>query len=50
MKTYSTSVNLSEENMRDLQNGESINLRYISYEDGNVIVKINLFQGEDYNE
>tara|TARA_R100001463_G_scaffold6332_6_gene20894 strand:+ start:3894 stop:4130 length:237 start_codon:yes stop_codon:yes gene_type:complete len=50
MKEYSIKVNLSEEDIYDLQRGREFNWNFPTEEDDNVIIKINLFQGEDIDE
>jgi hypothetical protein len=47
---YSIKVNLSEQDIYDLQNGKEFNWNWDTEEDENVIIKINLFQGEDLDE
>jgi hypothetical protein len=47
---YSIKVNLSEQDIYDLQNGKEFNWNWDTEEDENVIIKINLFQGEDSDE
>ena len=44
---YSIKVNLSEEDIYDLQRGREFNWNWNAEEDDNVIIKINLFQGEE---
>ena len=47
---YSIKVNLSEQDIYDLQNGKEFNWNWDTEEDENVIIKVNLFQGEDSDE
>ena len=47
---YIIKVNLSEQDIYDLQNGKEFNWNWDTEEDENVIIKINLFQGEDLDE
>ena len=47
---YSIKVNLSEQDIYDLQNGKEFNWNWDTEEDENVIIKIHLFQGEDSDE
>ena len=47
---YSIKVNLSEQDIYDLQNGKEFNWNWDTEEDENVIIKVNLFQGEDLDE
>ena len=47
---YSIKVNLYEQDIYDLQNGKEFNWNWDTEEDENVIIKINLFQGEDLDE
>ena len=44
---YSIKVNLSEQDIYDLQNGKEFNWNWNTEEDDNVVIKINLFQGEE---
>ena len=44
---YSIKVNLSEQDIYDLQNGEEFHWNWDTEEDENVIIRINLFQGEE---
>jgi len=47
---YSIKVNLSEQDIYDLQNGKEFNWNWDTEDDENVIIKVNLFQGEDSDE
>ena len=47
---YSIKVNLSEQDIYDLQNGKEFNWNWDTEEDENVIIKVNLYQGEDSDE
>ena len=46
MKEYSIDVNLSEEDISDLQTGKEFNWNWPTNEDGKVVIKIHLFNGE----
>ena len=46
-KYYNIKVNLSEEDLFELQSGKEFNWNWNTEEDDNVIVKIHLFQGEE---
>jgi len=47
MKEYSIKVNLSEEDLYDLQSGKEFLWNWNAEEDEHVIIKIHLFQGEE---
>ena len=47
MKYFSIDVNLSEEDMYDLQRGREFNCNWTSNEDKKVVIKIHLFNGEE---
>ena len=47
MKKYSIDVNLSEEDISDLQIGKEFNWSWPTNEDGKVFIKIHLFNGEE---
>ena len=47
MKEYSIDVNLSEEDISDLQTGKEFNWSWPTNEDGKVFIKIHLFNGEE---
>ena len=44
IKYYNIKVNLSEEDLFELQNGKEFNWNWNTEEDDNVIIKLNLFQ------
>lgn len=46
-KYYNIKVNLSEEDLSDLQRNRELNWNWNTEEDDNVIIKIHLFQGEE---
>ena len=46
MKEYSIDVNLSEEDISDLDRGKKFNWSLPTNEDGKVFIKINLFKEE----
>ena len=46
-KYYNIKVNLSEEDLSDLQRNRELNWDWNTEEDDNVIIKIHLFQGEE---
>ena len=48
MKYFSIDVNLSEEDISDLQRGREFNWNWTSNEDKKVVIKIHLFNGEDF--
>ena len=50
MKYYNIKVNITEQDMYDLQNGEKLDWNWSTEEDDNVIIKVNLFKGEDFDE
>ena len=47
MKEYSIDVNLSEEDLYDLQRDRSFKWNWNTKEDENVVIKIHLFKGEE---
>ncbi len=47
MKEYSIDVNLSEEDISDLQTGKEFNWSWPTNEDGKVFIKIHLFNSEE---
>jgi hypothetical protein len=47
IKYYNIKVNLSEEDLSELQSGKEFNWNWNTEEDDNVIIKLNLFQGEE---
>ena len=47
IKYYNIKVNLSEEDLFELQSGKEFNWNWNTEEDDNVIIKLNLFQGEE---
>ena len=46
-KYYNIKVNLTEQDLFELQSGKEFNWNWNTEEDDNVIVKIHLFQGEE---
>jgi hypothetical protein len=51
MKNYSIKVNLTEEDLYDLQRDKSFNWHWPTEEDDNVVININLFKAEeDFDE
>ena len=47
IKYYNIKVNLSEQDLFELQGGEEFNWNWNTEEDDNVVIKINLFNGEE---
>ena len=47
VKYYNIKVNLSEQDLFELQSGKEFNWNWNTEEDDNVIIKLNLFQGEE---
>ena len=47
MKEYSIDVNLTEEDLYDLQRDRSFKWNWNTKEDENVVIKIHLFKGEE---
>ena len=47
IKYYNIKVNLSEEDLFELQSCKEFNWNWNTKEDDNVIIKLNLFQGEE---
>ena len=50
MKYYNIKVNISEQDMYDLQRGRSLEWNWPTEEDDNVTIILNLLQGEDIDE
>ena len=46
-KYYNIKVNLTEQDLFELQSGKEFNWNWNTEEDDNVIIKIHLFQGEE---
>ena len=46
-KYYNIKVNLSEQDLFELQNGQEFNWNWNTEENDSVIIKLNLFQGEE---
>jgi len=47
MKEYSIDVNLTEEDLSDLQRDSEFNWNWTTNEDEKVVIKIHLFKGEE---
>ena len=47
MKEYSIDVNLTEEDLSDLQRDRSFKWNWTTNEDEKVVIKIHLFKGEE---
>ena len=50
MRYYNIKVNISEQDMYDLQRGRSFEWNWPTEEDDNVTIILNLLQGEDIDE
>jgi len=49
-KYYNIAVNLTDEDLHELQQGKEFNWNWNTEEDENVIIKIRLFNGDDDDE
>ena len=47
MKYYNIKVNLTEEDLYDLDSGSGFHWNWTTEEDDNVVIKIHLFKGEE---
>ena len=47
IKYYNIKVNVSDEDLHQLQNGEYFNWNWATEEDENVIIKLHLFKAEE---
>ena len=49
-KYYNIAVNLTDEDLHELQQGKEFNWNWNTEEDENVIIKIKLFNGDDEDD